>query len=605
MKICEKIRELGTLMGNLSIATTFNLNTVLDIIRNQELSVSLNSLEQINHVCFRYSSVSDMEDLRLWCLDLPSNVRNSILDMLYSLECPRASSKLTRSEYFHMMSACWQVLYTPDWTRINIPDLQYLVQSRTDIKTDSPSALEDVERVLRRLGIVPSSVPPVYGNSVTYDKARDTRRHMGHTDIYSSIYDIILSFDHSKAQVLKLQAYSNKNVYSIREKQLLYSIIPQLRYVQVLELGHAADDVILQQIGATCSSLKKLVIAGSEVTDTGFELMLEEGRSSGLSQSLQSLTLHSTALVTLHGVCQALEVLTNLSHISVQESIILQLLRHEQCELLNIPVRTLELTLGTGRRDYLGPASTMFTQLNQLTLWCFEPENASSLSGFSDWSQWTQLTHITLNNVAYCDLLEIVHNIGQQLTHLDIDNFSNDETDMHIYLDVYIIGKCCPNLETLSLSMAFVDYLPPKFTTSSSSVFQSLTNLHLKSNKYKTPNVLPLILSQAINVVKLTVQFQVTRPFIEVEEAETLKDDDIIDIIKMNNFKQLKNIAFLALEHPHSIGCKLPLTDVTISLLLTHCPQLESIGDISKWNLEDMDRTMLILNTHWGWTKSV
>ena len=81
---------------------------------------------------------------------------------------------------------------------------------------------------------------------------------MGHTDIYSYIYDIILSFDFTKARVIKFQAYNTKNVYSIREKQLVYSIIPQIGNIQILELGHVTDDVILQQIGANCGGLIKL-----------------------------------------------------------------------------------------------------------------------------------------------------------------------------------------------------------------------------------------------------------------------------------------------------------------------------------------------------------
>ena len=37
----------------------------------------------------------------------------------------------------------------------------------------------------------------------------------------------------------------------------------------VLEIGNAADDSNLWQVGQTCLSLKKLSIAGNEVTDRG------------------------------------------------------------------------------------------------------------------------------------------------------------------------------------------------------------------------------------------------------------------------------------------------------------------------------------------------
>ena len=46
-----------------------------------------------------------------------------------------------------------------------------------------------------------------------------------------------------------------------------------------------------------------------------------------------------------------------------------------------VPVRQLEVTVGPGRRDYLTPASTIAPLLTSITLWCFESENVSSLSG--------------------------------------------------------------------------------------------------------------------------------------------------------------------------------------------------------------------------------
>ena len=548
-----------------------------------------------------------MENIRQWLLSLPTNLRMDLLDLLYIFEVKKPE-KMTRSDYFSLMSTAWQVLYTPDWSLLHIPDLQSLVQARQDIKTDSPSAMEDMERVLKKLGLAPSIVPTnYYLTPVSLIKeALEKKNHMGHTDMYSSIYDIILSFDTSKALSLKLHPYSNKNVYSVREKQLLYSIIPQLKHLQVLELGYAADDLILQQLGVTCSTLRKLKIAGSEVTDAGLEMMLDEGERSGLCRSMQSFSIHSTALITMYGVMEVLKHLYNLSSFSCQESIMLQLLRSEQCleEGWLIPVRSLELTLGTGRRDYLGPASTLLTQLTHLTLWCFEPENASSLSGFNSWRSWTQLSKLTLNNIAYCDLLSIINSVGHQLQELEIDNFSNDESDLHIYLDVFDIARLCPHLCSLSISMAFVDFQIPKCLSGSDQIFSQLSNLHLKSNKYKTAAVLTNILSFASNVEKLVVQSQVSRAFLSIEEQDTLKDEDMLDIIKENQLLKLKTISLTALEHPHALGCKLPLTDFTLDLLLTHCPLLESIGDLSKWNLEDIDHTMKILDNNYWWTRN-
>ena len=52
-----------------------------------------------------------------------------------------------------------------------------------------------------------------------------------------------------------------------------------------------------------------------------------------------------------------------------------------------VPVRQLEVTVGPGRRDYLTPASTIAPLLTSITLWCFESENVSSLSGIQFSSQ--------------------------------------------------------------------------------------------------------------------------------------------------------------------------------------------------------------------------
>ena len=74
--------------------------------------------------------------------------------------------------------------------------------------------------------------------------------------------------------------------------------------------------------------------------------------------------------------------------------------------------------------------------------------------------------------------------------------------------------------------MAFLDYQPPKCDTASR-IFSALSSLHLKSNKYRSRGVLPAILAAATQLSSLTLQFQVSRPALAVEEADTLSDDDL------------------------------------------------------------------------------
>ena len=54
-----------------------------------------------------------------------------------------------------------------------------------------------------------------------------------------------------------------------REKQKILDMVGLMPRLQVLEIGNAADDSILWQVGQTCTQLRKLVIAGNEVTDRG------------------------------------------------------------------------------------------------------------------------------------------------------------------------------------------------------------------------------------------------------------------------------------------------------------------------------------------------
>ena len=522
---------------------------------------------------------------------LPSSLRSSLLTSLYTHEAK--GCKLTRSDYFHVMSAAWRLLYSPDWQDVTVPDLQLLVQTRSDIKTDSPSAVEDLQRVLSRLGIVPSTV-----DCSPVSAGRDPAAHMSHTDIYSSIFDILLSFSTSSTQVFRLTAYSTKNVYSFREKQLVYGLIPQLSSVQVMDLGHAVDDNILQQVGRSCSCMRKLSIAGSAISDSGLEVFCEEGERSGLTKSLTSLTLHSTALVTLPGILRALDSLQHLAELSLQDNLLLQILRTAEAGQSQVPVRQLELTLGPGRRDYLGPASSFLPLLTQLTLWCFESENVSSLSGFTAWTQFDKLSSLVLNNVANCDLLQIIQAVGHQLRNIEIDNFSNDESDLQIYLDLYQIGIFCQNIQNLSVAMAFVDFTPNKKV--SQAIFQHLTSLHLKSNKYGSKNVLSNLLHQAQNLVKLSVQLKAVRTA-EVE-FEVLSDRVMVELLSNNALQRLEEVSLNTMDHPHGIGCSLNLTEVTLTHLLSHCQRLQLIGDLSRWSFEDIEQTMNMLSRQWAWT---
>ena len=100
--------------------------------------------------------------------------------------------------------------------------------------------------------------------------------------------------------------------------------------------------------------------------------------------------------------------------------------------------------------------------------------------------------------------------MGRQLTNIDIDNFSNDESDLEIYLDLNQIGQFCPEIQNLSVEMAFVDFKPNR--TECPGMFQSLTGLHLRGNKYRNISVLPSLLALTPNLARLSIQANWSAP---------------------------------------------------------------------------------------------
>ena len=104
---------------------------------------------------------------------------------------------------------------------------------------------------------------------------------------------------------------------------------------------------------------------------------------------------------------------------------------------------------------------------------------------------------------------------------MDIDNFSNDESDLEIYLDLNLIGQLCLEIQSLSVEMAFVDFKSDK-TESSSSIFQKLTELHLKGNKYRDVSVLPSLLADTPSLARLSIQVSVVHLDVEDFSEELL-----------------------------------------------------------------------------------
>ena len=70
--------------------------------------------------------------------------------------------------------------------------------------------------------------------------------------------------------------------------------------------------------------------------------------------------------------------------------------------------------------------------------------------------------------------------------------------------------------------MAFVDFKSDK-TESSSSIFQKLTELHLKGNKYRDVSVLPSLLADTPSLARLSIQVSVVHLDVEDFSEELLQ----------------------------------------------------------------------------------
>ena len=380
----------------------------------------------------------------------------------------------------------------------------------------------------------------------------------------------------------------------------MVTLMPRL---VVLEIGNAADDDILRQVGLTCADLKKLSIAGSEVTDKGIYWLCgqdQEGASL-LCRSLSSLSIMGSIIVTEEGLKKCWESFPSLFHFQVQESHLWKLLKSieksKQLKKYKIPIKQLELTVGSARHDYLTPASLVFPWLEELTLWSFEPENMSAFKTFKNWENFGKLRNLRLNNVAYCDLGAIIEGIGSQLKLIDLDNFSNEETPS-TFVDVLKLAQCCPNLTDLSLTMAYLDF-SLKFDPEKPTIMPRLEFLSLKGNKFKTTNVLYNLLLQTGNLVNLTIFHKLE----DIQEnrsqsLEPLNDMKMSDIFRKNPLKKLKEFTVTSVEHHFG---RLFLTEESLMLLINSCPELEKVGNLSKWMIEDMDRTMERIGREWGW----
>jgi len=397
----------------------------------------------------------------------------------------------------------------------------------------------------------------------------------------------------------------------------------------VLEIGNAADDSILWQVGQTCPGLRKLSIAGNEVTDRGiywlcgekceddmpdngmpcpirFQEQFHTKQKNGteentpLCKTMTHLAMAGSLMVTEEGLKKCWTTFHNLVHFHMQESHMWLLLKRikkmKQYDKYKIPIKQLELTT-SARHDYLTPAGWVFPKLEDLTLWNFEPENTASFTSFKNWENFICLHTIKLNNVSFNDLQGILQKIGSQLKLIDLDNFSIEETPSTC-VDVVQVAKLCPNIVDLSLTMAHLD-CNHTWDSTKLSLFPNLEHLTLKGATFQSSDVFYNILLQPINLVSLTFFHKLNdiHPN-RIPSQEPINDTKLAEILKKNPLKKIKHLNITAIDHEFG---PLLLTEESLFLLVNSCPELTKVGNLSKWLIEDIDRAMQVLSGACGW----
>ena len=142
--------------------------------------------------------------------------------------------------------------------------------------------------------------------------------------------------------------------------------------------------------------------------------------------------------------------------------------------------------------------------------------------------------------------------------------------------------------------MAFVDFKSDK--AECPRIFQKLTDLHLKGNKYRSLSVLSSLLAETPNLAKLSIQ---------CKSVTVLSDEVVADLLGKKSLQRLEEITLGVVESHHGgPQARLGLSSLTLTSLLSHCPKLQLIGDLSSWDLEDREETINMLSTHWAWTRN-
>jgi len=491
------------------------------------------------------------------------------------------------------------------------------------------------------------------------DLVNSDPRVFTYAQVFRTIFESIVEQGESLVKSVKLEVYSGRSVYSTKESREIFNMVALMPRLVVLELGQAADDSILWQVSQTCHVLQRLHISGNSVTDRGVFWLCGAPHSTSpplveatsttplpltlhgkcpqyfsrplpgptpLCSTLSHLDMAGALLITENGLRKAWTHFRKLVQFQMQESHLWQVLQDLKDQDLQelkeqdlkeevlqdlkdqdleegtiekylLPLRKLELTCSS-RHDYLSPASKVFPSLQELTLWNFDPEVGSCFSGFSSWSRFHRLRHVKFNNVAWLDIRQLLDHIGANIDLLDIDNFSVDSVP-ETWVDLSELGSHCPNLRTLSLTMAHCCFNSTK--TKSTKLFPLLEDLSLKGIIFSNSDVLVELLLQTSRLRKFTFFQKLEKPQVLRDPGhEPLNDAKLGQIVRQGVLKHLTMFHVTSVEQEYG---PVLLGEPSLFLLANSCLKLERVGNLTKWLIQDVDGTMERLNNMFSWTR--
>ena len=455
--------------------------------------------------------------------DLPVIEKLNLLNHLYSL--PLDSKSLTRGLYLKSIKEFWNLLYCFDFPSIQIPNIHGFLLTRDDLIPDDEEENENHPP--------PHLQPPPHQQHLV--KVRFSSQISG---VYAHIISTINSKGPSLAKSVNFVCYSQRSVSTMKEKAEIFSLIENLRNVRVLELGLGCDDSILREIGRLCRHVTSLTASGINVTDQGIQYLAGQiyptpYEPSDLCQTLKYLDVSNAMHVTELGVHTILCNFKKLERLKCQDTYFWRVLGRMRNDSnysdYTLPLKFFEVgTSSSNGIIFLKSASKFFPEIEELVLWNFDPHLEINFGSFDNWNAFDHLSVLKFNNICQPDLTRILNNIGNQIRHLDIDNFSIDYSPISNF-DLNSLGSLAPKLMHLSLTMCHCSV-----PATNEQHFKNLIALNVKGVTSEYDSIIHHLLLQTPNLQKFYLYSKLDllySQFFATNSKRSLDDAKLFDIV--------------------------------------------------------------------------